>query len=261
MKVNKKYFFRTLIYIVFVFFSGLLLYSIDAYNSAKHEIVQNYDADKKTYYYFNEKTNYSAMIDDSANLLSKKEKKKLLNEMTSLTKHGYIALVSTDSNSSSVENFADNYYQSHFDKEDGTIFVIDVNNGKIYIFSSGNNAKYITVSKANSIIDSVYKDSVNKNYYSCASFAFNQIQMILDSEKIDEPIHYIGNIFIALTLAFFISFIYILFKSRISAASYDEIIDNCDIQFKINNSYVKKIGSRKVRCRTGSTSDDDRLDS
>ena len=57
---------------------------------------------------------------------------------------------------------------------------------------------------------------------------------------------YTSNIFIAMTLAFFFSFLYILSKSRIKKASDKSIIDHCDITFQIGATSAIKTGQHRV---------------
>ena len=167
-------------------------------------------------------------------------------EIKPLTKYGHTAFITTANNTSSVEYFADSYYHSHFGTQSGTIFIIDMSNREIYIFSDGTNYRTVTKSKAYSITDNTYRDATNKEYYRCASRTFKQIYTILDGGKIAEPMRYTSNIFIAITLAFFFSFLYILGKSRIKKASDSTIVKNCDIDFKIGETSVIKTGQHRV---------------
>lgn len=254
MKVNKKY-ILLIILAVFTFnISNVYAYEIDDfvitdYNEGNNEfIISNSEnvTDNNIYNYVNEQTNYTASIDDNANLLSIEERAKLFEEMMPLTKFGHIAFVSTASNTSSVEYFADSYYHSHFGTESGTIFIIDMSNRKIYIFSDGANYRTVTSAKAYSITDNTYRYATNKEYYNCASYSFKQIYTILDGGKIAEPMRYTSNIFIAITLSFFFSFIYILSKSKIAKASNKSIVDNCDIEFNISDVSATKTGQHRV---------------
>jgi len=254
MKVNKR--FLLIILTIFTFsITNVYAYEIDDFVVTEYgneEVVQttpNTDVtivDTTEYKYTNDETKFTAFIDDNANLLSMEERSKLFEEMLPLTEYGHIAFVSTANNSSSVESFADNYYHSHFGTESGTIFIIDMSNRKIYIFSDGANYRTVTSAKAYSITDNTYTYATNKDYYGCASYSFKQIYTILDGGKIAEPMRYTSNIFIALTLAFFFSFLYILGKSRIAKASDRSIVDNCDIDFKIGEMSAYKTGQHRV---------------
>ena len=253
MKVNKK--FLLIILMIFTFsITNVYAYEIDDFvvtqgndeNNVYYPNTNVTEVDNTTYSYINEKTKYTAFIDDNANLLNAEEKAKLFEEMKPLTQYGHTAFVSTASNSSSVEYFADNYYHNHFGTQSGTIFIIDMSNRKIYIFSDGANYRTVNSSKAYSITDNTYRYATNKDYYGCASYSFKQIYTILDGGKIAEPMRYTSNIFIAITLSFFFSFLYILSKSRIKKASDRSVVDNCDIDFKIGETSAYKTGQHRV---------------
>ena len=257
MRMNKKF---LLIIIAILTFSitNVYAYEIDDFvvtdygnentyiYDSNNSIATDSITDTNEYKYINDETNFTASIEDNANLLSIEERVKLFEEMKPLTKYGHIAFVSTASNSSSVEYFADSYYHSHYGTESGTIFIIDMSNRKIYIFSDGANYRTVTESKAYSITDNTYRYATDKEYYNCASYSFKQIYTILDGGKIAEPMRYTSNIFIALTLSFFFSFLYILGKSRIAKASDRSIVDNCDIDFKVGDTSVIKTGQHRV---------------
>ena len=218
---------------------------VTEYNTEDNIITSNVN-DTNEYKYTNEETKFTASIEDNANLLSIEERTKLFEELKPLTNYGHIAFISTANNSSSVEYFADSYYHSHYGTESGTIFIIDMSNREIYIFSDGANYRTVTKSKAYSITDNTYRYATNKEYYNCASTTFNQIYTILDGGKIAEPMRYTSNVFIALTLSFFFSFLYILSKSRIKKASDSSIVRNCDIDFKIGETSAIKTGQHRV---------------
>jgi len=255
--MNKKYLFLIILSIITLNIKNV--YAIDISNfvtnnentydtpSIINDDSNNTDAYVyKEYSYTNEETNYKAIIEDKANLLSLTDKEKLFDEMKPLTKFGHIAFVSTDNNYNSVETFSDNYYHTNFGTESGTIFVIDMSNRKIYIFSDGANYRVVTSSKAYSITDNTYSYATREDYYGCASLTYKQIYTILDGGKIAEPMRYTSNIFIALTLALFFSFLYVLSKSKMSKASVKSIVDNCDIQFEIGETSSIKTGQHRV---------------
>ena len=256
MKVNKKYLMLILIALFtfntinvkayeitdFTITEDDETYEVDSYDNSTTDTI----VDTGEYQYTNEETKFTATIEDNANLLTIEERQKLFEEMKPLTKYGHTAFVSTANNQSTVESFADTYYHSHYGTESGTIFIIDMSNRKIYIFSDGANYRTVTSSKAYSITDNTYTYATNKDYYGCASYSFKQINTILDGGKIAEPMRYTSNIFIAMTLAFFFSFLYILSKSKMVKASTRSIVDNCEIDFQIGETSVYKTGQHRV---------------
>ena len=176
MKVNKKY-ILVLILAIFTFnINNVYAYEIsdytvidngtgevNTYTPEENNIIN--ETDTTEYKYINNETSYTASIDDKANLLTIEERVKLFEEMKPLTKYGHISFVSIANNYSSVESFADSYYHSNYGTESGTIFIIDMSNRKIYIFSDGANYRTVTSSKAYSITDNTYRYATNKEYY------------------------------------------------------------------------------------------------
>jgi len=201
--------------------------------------------DPDEYYYENEETGYTANIDDGAKLLSANEKHNLIEKMKPLTEFGHIAFVSIDENQWSTSSFADDYYHDHYNTESGSILLIDMDNREIYIFSDGNNYRVITNSKAYTITDNIYTFASREEYYNCAAKAFDQMQQLLMGRKIAEPMRNTSNIFVAITLSFFISFIIVLSKTKIKRASNRDILKNCDITFNIGETNAVKTGTHR----------------
>ena len=188
MKVNKKH----ILFLILAIFTFSIT-NVYAYEITDFTIIDNGTGEANTYTpdnnlitqednheykYINDETNYTASIDDKANLLTSEERTKLFEEMKPLTKFGHIAFVSTANNYTSVESFADSYYHNAYGTESGTIFIIDMSNRKIYIFSDGANYRTVTSAKAYSITDNTYRYATNKEYYNCASYSFKQIYTI-----------------------------------------------------------------------------------
>lgn len=195
--------------------------------------------------YVNENTNYRVVIEDDANLLSVEEINKLKDEMIPLTEYGNIAFKSISENAYSTSTYASNYYHQTFGTASGTLFLIDMDNRIIYIFSDGANYNVVTTSKANIITDNIYQYASNEQYYECASVAFSQINTILNGGKISEPMRYISNILISITLAFFINFIIVLVNTNVKKAKNAEILANCDIAFNIGEINAVKTGQHR----------------
>ena len=196
--------------------------------------------------YVNEETNFKALIEDDANLLTDEEKTKLLDNMIPLTKYGHIAFKSIDSNYTSTEYYAREYYHTTFGTQSGTVFVIDMHNRNIFIFSDGNNYKVITTDKANIITDNIYTYATREEYYECASKAFRQMYTLLEGGKIAEPMRYISNMLISITLGAFISFGIVTNATKLKPARDNEILKNCDITFEAGNVNVRKSGQHRV---------------
>ena len=229
MKVNKK------LLLLFIILSFLFVPFTFAEEIKEEENV-----------YINEDTQYTAEIVDQADLLTKDEEFRLLQDMKELTQFGNIVFVSTNDNNYSTEYYARNYYHQNYSTENGSLFLIDMSNREIYIFSDGSNYNIITESKAYSITDNVYRYASNGQYYLCASDAFSQMNTLLNGNKILEPMRFASNIFIALTVSFFLTFLFVLSQTKIRKASVSEITEKCDISFNMGTVTPKKNGTKKV---------------
>lgn len=192
------------------------------------------------------KQNEMCVIEDDANLLTEEEEKRLYDELMPLTEFGYIAFKSISVNNTTAASYAREYYHSSFGTASGTLFLIDMDNREIYIFSDGTNYKIVTSNKAYSITDNVYRYASRQEYYECASIAFKQIYALLNGYKIAEPMRYASDGFIAIILAAFINFFIVMYKSKIKKSSEKEILKGCKVKFDIKNIHPHQIGTRKV---------------
>ena len=194
------------------------------------------------------------ILDDSANLLSEEERNSLIQDMMPITNYSHIAFVTTSTNYSSAPSFADSYYHKNFGTEDGTLFLIDMNNRKIYIFSDGKNYNIINTGRANIITDNVYIYAKRGEYYNCAKKAFEQINTVLSGGKISEPMRYISNIVLSLVVAFFVGFLRVLKNARIDSPTQQEIINGCAVSFAVANIVGTKVGTHSVYVPPSSSS-------
>ena len=198
--------------------------------------------------YTNQETGYTAHIFDEADLITSEQELELLEEMKPLTEYGHIAFQTINENYTSTSYYAETRYHNLFGTSSGTLFVIDMDNRQIYIFSDGQNYRYVTNSKARIITDNVYRDAKREDYYGCASNTFKQIHTILEGGKIAEPMRHISNYVIALILSFFIGFIIVMSKTSIAPASNYTLLKNCNINFATGDVKVLKTGTHKVYC-------------
>ncbi|MBR4177966.1 MAG: TPM domain-containing protein [Bacilli bacterium] len=195
--------------------------------------------------YTNPKTGYKVIIEDDANLLSESEEESIQIKMIEFTEYGNIVLKTTDNNSYSTSGFAEQYYHTLFGTQSGSLFLIDMDNREIFIFSDGNNFNIITSSKAYSITDNVYRYASKKDYYQCSSEAFDQMLALLKGNKIMEPMRYISNILISITSAAFLTYFFVVSKSKIKRPSNKEILSTCKVDFQIGEINAVKSGTTK----------------
>lgn len=232
MKRLLKYLFIFLVILLPFNINAITTDFVDEYNSS--EIIRASSG------------SYELVIDDKADLLTYEEEIKLQDDMTALLEYGNIAFVSNNSESGSVGTKAANYYYNNFGEESGTVFYIDMVTRYIYIYSDGANSNVITDMKANVITDNVYEYASEKEYYECASEAYDQIYTVLAGGKIAEPLRYICSIILALITSFMICFIYAYMTSKKSKASVNDLMKFADSKFVINNFNAQITGEDRV---------------
>lgn len=179
---------------------------------------------------------YQVYISDDADLLTDSEEMELYTYMEPITKYGNVAFKTIDSNRYSTATYADNYYHQLFGTASGTLFIIDMDNREIYIFSDGAIYKRITKSYANTITDNVYKLATNGDYLACATKTFTQINTLLDGGHIAQPMKFITNGLLALILAFIINFIIIKAKAQKAKTTNNELLRSIFSKCEVYNA-------------------------
>ena len=154
------------------------------------------------------------VIMDSADLLTEEEEKELYSHMLPVTAYGGAAFYTNDSHVSSAQDFAREKYRENFGRKSGTIFVIDMYNRYLYIFSDGRIYDTVTKAKAETITDNVYLYARSGDYLECAEKTFDQIAAILDGNKIPQPMKHISNALLAMALSLVAVFIVTNAKTR-----------------------------------------------
>lgn len=189
---------------------------------------------------------YTIRIDDEANLLSNEEINILYNEMRDLVQYGNIIFKSINSNPfGSTKLYASEYYHKNYGTQSGTVFLIDMDERYIYIFSDGNNYNTITTEKAEIIIDNIYKYASNGEYCNCAKSAFSQMKALFEGEKIAEPMKYISNAFIAIMVALLTNFAIFRHATKIKKAENNEHIKESEFYLNHTPPDVRIIGQHR----------------
>lgn len=147
---------------------------------------------------------------------------------------------------SSTASYADDFYHDSFGQTSGTLFLIDMDNREIYIFSDGAIYRTVTSSYANTITDNVYRYASREDYYSCASKAFEQIQALLAGQRIARPMKYISNALLALILAALVNYFLAMYLSGSSKPSSKEILSSISTKFAFTNPQRRLIKQEKV---------------
>ena len=194
----------------------------------------------------NASSGYKYVVSDAAELLSDGEKEELLSTLELCSEFGNAGFFSVNEYASSPDAYASSLYHSLYGTSSGTIFVINMRIRKITVFSDGSNYSKITTNKAESIVSNVYRYASNENYFACANNAFKQVYQLLSGKTIFEPMKMVSNLFISITIATFICYIYILSTSKIKKAKDKELFSGINKDLMLSNINIVKTGTREV---------------
>lgn len=181
---------------------------------------------------------YEVILEDEADLLTEEEEAALLEKMKEVTEYGHAAFVTTDFNSGSARNYAANHFYEYFGSESGVLFLIDMDNREIYIYSDGAIYRTVTSSYANTITDNVYTYASDAEYFTCAYKAFEQIVSLLAGKKIAQPMKYISNAFLAVLFALLINYFVVMFTSAVKAPDKKELLKATKHRCSFTNTEV-----------------------
>ncbi|MBO0451050.1 TPM domain-containing protein [Candidatus Enterococcus murrayae] len=110
----------------------------------------------------------SDTVDDQANLLSSEERTDLSKQADAINKEikGEVFIVTTDSNTEKPRKFANEQLMSRVGKNNnGALLLLDMNQRKIYLSTSGNMIDYVTDKRRDKLLDDVTAAMKDGNYY------------------------------------------------------------------------------------------------
>ncbi len=229
---------------IFSLSSAVLLAAMTFFASSICVFAEESDVTERSY--TNSSTGYEAVVYDMADLLSDTEEKALLDDMKAITTYGGAAFITTDSNYSSTSYYAESMYREYFGKGSGAVFVIDMDNREIYIFTDGEIHKTVNNHYATSISDNVYRYASAKKYYACAQEVFSEITTLLQGAKIAQPMKYICNGLLAVILALLTNYFLSRILSRTSKPGREALMASLTTRCNITNSVVQFTGQTRV---------------
>ena len=137
------------------------------------------------------------VVEDDADILTPDEEARLIEDYSAITEYMGAAFVSTDAASIGTPAFAEDYAITHYGNSPAVIFVIDMYDRELYIYSNGTALKTISSADARAITDNIYKSASRGDYYECADRAFSQILGKCRGERLARPVKHITNALIA----------------------------------------------------------------
>ena len=141
------------------------------------------------------------VIDDEADLLTEAQEADLHAIMEKVLPYGNAAFVSVDKNATTTERLAETKFLEFFGDTSGALLIIDMDNRYIQLIADGAVYKTVNRTRCNEITDNIYRYASQKDYYTCAAKAFEQVTRLLEGGKIAAPFRYVTNAFLAVCLA------------------------------------------------------------
>ena len=182
-------------------------------------------------------TGYQAFIEDDADLLTDTEETDLYELLQELTLYGNVAFKTIDYNEySSTEGYILNYYDQKFGQSSGGVFLIDMDYRNIWIRCHGEMSKIITNAYTDTITDNVYTFASDGDYYECAYEAFAEMLILLQGNKIAQPMKYLSNAFLAVILGLIITYFIVKLTSRASKPSEKELLEGTRYSYQFNHA-------------------------
>ena len=182
-------------------------------------------ADTEETGYVNKSTSYEAVIIDEAGLLTEGEKKSLLEDMQPITDYGNVMFYTIDMNKGTTIYEGQRRLEERFGSSpNGTVFIIDMANRELSVYSDGAIYRTITRGKASTIVSNVYRLASKGDYYGCASEVFKEETAMLQGAKVAAPMKLASNILLALMLGMLFAFGIVKAFSIIPKASEKELL-------------------------------------
>ena len=146
-------------------------------------------------------------VDDGADLLSDTEEAELIRRYSPITEYMDAAFVSTDHSEGSTSSYTEKYAIQHYGNDPAIIFMIDMEDREIYIYSNGKALKTISKADARAITDNIYKYASRGEYFNCADAAFSQIYTKCQGGRLARPVKHITNALIAVLLGVLLNYL------------------------------------------------------
>ena len=192
--------------LVLVFAGGWLSEdTIYAEQAVQMSVEEDTDVTQEPYEWKNPDSGYRALIDDEAGLLTEKEREEVLESMKPVTGYGSAAFKTIKYNSGTADEYARKNAESLIG-QNGTMFLIDMDNRKVYVYSKGAVWKTVTNSYAVSITDNVYTYATKGQYKECALQVFGQITSLLEGGRIAQPMKMVCSVLLGLIAGLMINY-------------------------------------------------------
>ena len=155
--------------------------------------------------YQSEDTGKVLVVEDRQDLFTEEEIQQCMDAAAGVLEYANVYIVT--SKTEDYKGLAKQLVDETFGEgTDSTLFMINMDPRRIYIFSEGKTKKTLTQGKALTITDNIYRQASMGAYYACVEKALKQEATLLSGRRILEPMKYIGDFFLAFMVAMLLVF-------------------------------------------------------
>ena len=182
---------------------------------------------------------YPLYIDDEADLLTASEESQLSAVMSPLTAYGAAAFVSTR-RAGNTDLLAESYFDSRISPStsySGAVFMVDMANREVYLFTRGDIEKAVGRAGAYAITDNIYR-------YASA---------LTEGGRVFSPMRIVCNLLLALSIGLIAAYLVVRRTSVQRAASRpsDTLNARADVRMSLANKRLVKSTKRRRESSSG----------
>lgn len=203
---------------------------------------------------------YRLELRDEANLFSDYEEERLAEAAKAVLEYGNVVIITVPDGGNpygSAAAYADQVYGALVGYQvTGILFSIDMDVRQIYLYSCGALRDEISVNDCNSITDNVFRYASEGDYYQCAAETLDQVNILLGTGYIKQPMMVALVILIALLLGFLIAYFIMKACMSLRKPTASELAGMSDVRFNMTEPIGTLTGSTRtyspIRTSSGS---------
>lgn len=197
-------------------------------------------------YYKNPETGCEGYLIDAAGIFWGDRHDEIFDEIVEMTSYGNAMAITGFFAMYGTENdMTRNVYHEAFGYEDGSAFVIDMDDRYIGIHSEGDNYNAISNSYGNLITANVYSYASGQDYDICALKGLQQMNTVLSGQKVTGPMKIVTNALLAILTALAVTFFAMRALTKKKATADNELLSAAFRKVKITNEHDRHTGTTK----------------
>lgn len=163
----------------------------------------------------------------------------------------YALFVSSNQVNGPTGEYAQSRYLSTFGEQSGIIFLIDMTNRELYIYSHNEMFRIITRTNAYTITDNVYTYATDGDYYTCASMVYSQVEVLLKGEEISRPMKHAGNLMLAVIFSILLNYWLLRKTSKVKELDMENLLRGSKSNFHMEEPKFLFVTQKRVRMSGG----------